>query len=190
MDEPMKKSGTWPNVAVPAGSDAAAVMAAHGVGSRQDDGRDVDTRERLSAVLDMLMKKELMQSKIDELTAERDRLREAIDAMGNGQFYALYRKACAERDRLRDEIGSEPFCETVKRWLDGDAPDECRDCDEGCWAALHAKLAEECDTCEPANAMQDEIERLRMVVKIQADSFKALEREIADLKADNAKHGQ
>ena len=168
MDEPMKKSGTWPNVAVPAGSDAAAVMAAHGVGSRQDDGRDVDTREKLEADVASILRNaashtsvntsigdmlrytvpgsgaapwqleedacealaSIAERQIAELTAERDELQAAIDAMGNGQMYAMYSEACAERDRLQ------------------------------------------------------------RVVRTQADSFKALEREIADLKADNAKHGQ
>ena len=70
---------------------------------------------------------------------------------------------------------------------------------------LREQLAEECDTCEPANAMQAEITRLReavdalesgtmwakyrevceerdnlqRVVRIQADSFKDMERELA-----------
>ena len=37
------------------------------------------------------------------LTAERDELRGAIDAMENGQFYAMYRRACEECDELRRE---------------------------------------------------------------------------------------
>lgn len=39
-----------------------------------------------------------------ELTAERDELQAAIDAMGNGQFYAMYRKVCEERDALRERL--------------------------------------------------------------------------------------
>ena len=63
-----------------------------------------------------------LQAKVDELTAERDqlsrdltaehalllqfeydneRLREAIDAMENGQFYAMYRDECAQLEALR-----------------------------------------------------------------------------------------
>ena len=63
-----------------------------------------------------------LQAKVDELTAERDqlsrdltaehalllqfeydneRLREAIDAMNNGQFYAMYRDECAQLEALR-----------------------------------------------------------------------------------------
>lgn len=38
-----------------------------------------------------------------DLLAECDRLREAIDAMNNGQFYAMYRRACEERDELKRE---------------------------------------------------------------------------------------
>ena len=40
----------------------------------------------------------------DELTAERDELQAAIDAMGNGQMYAMYRQACEERDALRERL--------------------------------------------------------------------------------------
>ena len=36
--------------------------------------------------------------------AERDELQEAIDAMGNGQLYAMYRKACEERDHFKDLV--------------------------------------------------------------------------------------
>ena len=39
---------------------------------------------------------------VDELRVERDELQVAIDAMGNGQFYAMYRKACEERDHFKD----------------------------------------------------------------------------------------
>lgn len=41
--------------------------------------------------------------KVQELTVERDELRGAIDAMENGQFYAMYRRACEERDELKRE---------------------------------------------------------------------------------------
>ena len=44
------------------------------------------------------------QTRIAELTAERDELLAAIDAMGNGQFYAMYRRACQERDALRERL--------------------------------------------------------------------------------------
>ena len=38
---------------------------------------------------------------IDSLTAERDELQAAIDAMGNGQFYAMYEELRGEVDNLR-----------------------------------------------------------------------------------------
>lgn len=40
---------------------------------------------------------------VAELTAERDNLQAAIDAMENGQFYAMYRRACQERDALKHD---------------------------------------------------------------------------------------
>lgn len=39
-----------------------------------------------------------------------------------------------------EAVGDEPFCETVYRWLHGDAPKECRECTEGKYAEFVAKL--------------------------------------------------
>ena len=44
-----------------------------------------------------------LKERIAELTAERDELQAAIDAMNNGQFYAMYREACQERDALKHD---------------------------------------------------------------------------------------
>ena len=41
---------------------------------------------------------------IDKLEAERDELQAAIGVMGYGQFYAMYRRACEERDALRERL--------------------------------------------------------------------------------------
>ena len=41
---------------------------------------------------------------IAELTAERDELQAAIDAMGNGQMYAMYAAMRIERNDLRAEV--------------------------------------------------------------------------------------
>ena len=38
---------------------------------------------------------------MDELTAERDELQAAIDAIGNGQMYAMYKELRTEVDNLR-----------------------------------------------------------------------------------------
>lgn len=38
----------------------------------------------------------------EDLTAERDKLQAAIDAMENGQFYAMYRAKCNECERLKE----------------------------------------------------------------------------------------
>mgnify|MGYP002622694258 CR=1 FL=1 len=58
-----------------------------------------------------------------------------------------FRKTIAGRiaDLLTDDepdYGDEPFCETVRRWLETDAPEECRTCDDGCWRKLSEELAE------------------------------------------------
>ena len=44
------------------------------------------------------------RERLEVMTAERDELQAAIDAMGNGQFYAMYRRACEERDALRERL--------------------------------------------------------------------------------------
>ena len=41
------------------------------------------------------------QRKLEKQIAE---MQEAIDAMGNGQFYAMYRKVCEERDHYKDMV--------------------------------------------------------------------------------------
>ena len=42
--------------------------------------------------------------KIAELTAERDNLQAAIDAMNNGQFYAMYKAKCEECELLKKVV--------------------------------------------------------------------------------------
>ena len=39
-----------------------------------------------------------------ELTAERDELQAAIDAMNNGQFYAMYKAKCEECEQLKKVV--------------------------------------------------------------------------------------
>lgn len=47
----------------------------------------------------------LAQSRrVAELTAERDELQAAIDAMGNGQFYAMYKAKCDECEQLKKVV--------------------------------------------------------------------------------------
>ena len=42
--------------------------------------------------------------KIAELTAERDELQAAIDAMNNGQFYSMYKAKCEECEQLKKVV--------------------------------------------------------------------------------------
>ena len=53
------------------------------------------------ALEEELMRKE---SEIAELTAERDNLQAAIDAMNNGQFYAMYKAKCEECEQLKKVV--------------------------------------------------------------------------------------
>ena len=41
---------------------------------------------------------------IDKLTTERDILQAAIDAMENGQFYAMYKAKCEECEQLKKVV--------------------------------------------------------------------------------------
>ena len=45
-----------------------------------------------------------LQDSVDELTAERDELQAAIDAMENGQFYAMYKAKCEECEQLKKVV--------------------------------------------------------------------------------------
>ena len=42
-----------------------------------------------------------------------------------------------------EPVDNEPFCETVYRWLHGDAPSECRECTDGKYAELTARVKKE-----------------------------------------------
>ena len=44
------------------------------------------------------------QLQMDKLQAERDELQAAIDAMGNGQFYAMYKAKCEECEQLNKVV--------------------------------------------------------------------------------------
>lgn len=39
-----------------------------------------------------------------------------------------------------EAVGDEPFCETVTRWLNGDAPQECLECPDGKYGELTAMV--------------------------------------------------
>lgn len=47
-----------------------------------------------------------------------------------------------------EAVGDEPFCETVYRWLHGDAPMECAECPDGKYGELTATLGR--GTCKDA----------------------------------------
>jgi hypothetical protein len=59
-------------------------------------------------------------------------------------FCKRVERAAKERASLElfgvsyEAVDNEPFCETVYRWLHGDAPGECRECADGKYAELVA----------------------------------------------------
>lgn len=46
----------------------------------------------------------MVQQDVDKLTAERDELQAAIGAMGNGQFYSMYKAKCEECEQLKKVV--------------------------------------------------------------------------------------
>lgn len=67
-----------------------------------------------------------------------------LDCSDAVAFCKRVEKAVNNREPLElfgvqyEPVGNEPFCETVERWLNGDAPKECRECTEGKYAELSA----------------------------------------------------
>lgn len=65
---------------------------------------------------------------------------------------------------LKEQIGDEPFCEQVDKWLHGGAPQECKECTEGKYRELTEELENAYGGIEFLNglndALQDEMQRL------------------------------
>ena len=95
-------------------------------------------------------------NKVQELTAERDELQAAIDAMGNGQFYAMYRRAREERDALAAKVD-----ELNAHW---------RKSNDG-WAEANAE----------AERWRQKCDHMQRVIDTQPDSFLKMEREYREL---------
>lgn len=99
-----------------------------------------------------------LHKRIAELEAEVDSLRNQLTE--TQRAYKERGRIIAElREQLRND--DEPFCETVKRWLSDDAPEECLECEDGCWREMHELMARECDECEPMLAAEREILELK-----------------------------
>ena len=93
---------------------------------------------------------------IDKLEAECDELQAAIDAMGNGQFYAMYRRAREERDALAAKVD-----ELNAHW---------RKSNDG-WAEANAE----------AERWRQKCDHMQRVIDTQPDSFLKMEREYREL---------
>lgn len=76
--------------------------------------------------------------RVEKLQAERDKLQRKVGYLQSAlnKVAGKWAKADARVRKLEAELGSEPFCEQVRRWLNGDAPQECRVCGEGCYMEL------------------------------------------------------
>ena len=101
---------------------------------RNGESYDLDTREQLEVDMIKLCHMDMLQARpflelldrqaaitrrecdrpnwdycetcdaLAELTAERDELQAAIDAMNNGQFYAMYKAKCEECEQLKKVV--------------------------------------------------------------------------------------
>ena len=84
---------------------------------------------------------------------------EAIEFCKRVEENARERKPLTLFGVCYEPVGDEPFCETVYRWLHDDAPDECRTCEGGMYAALSATLGGgTCEFTQIPEALYDDIE--------------------------------
>lgn len=119
--------------------------------------------------------------RVQELTAERDELQAAIDAMGNGQFYAMYRAKCEECEeavsfakRLENAVKDG---QPVTLFGVGYSPTVSMREQEKLKKKLHRLRR------RLAKAKQQR-DYLQKVVKTQAESFKKLEIELAQARGE------
>lgn len=113
-----------------------------------------------------------LQAKVDELNAQNTRLNEK------------WAEANVQVEKLQAELGSEPFCEQVKRWLNGDAPKECRECGDGCYGRLHAIFARECDSCEPMKDAAAKVDELQTALNRTAGKWAKANARVRELEAE------
>lgn len=112
------------------------------------------------------------------LTAERDELQAAIDAMNNGQFYAMYRAKCEECEEAvsfakRLENAVKDGQPVTLFGVDYEKPNKKL-------LAEHERLTKKLKRLRRRlSKLRKERDYLQKVVKTQADSFKKLEIELA-----------
>ena len=117
MDEALKKSGEYPNIALTPGTHVHAAT-----------GEAVEIPEWAS---------------VDSTSSDSDAV----------AFCKRVERAAKERAPLElfgvsyEAVDNEPFCETVYRWLNGDAPQECRECTDGKYDKLTVLV--DGGTCKP-----------------------------------------
>lgn len=112
------------------------------------------------------------------LTAERDDLQAAIDAMGNGQFYAMYKAKCEECEEAVS------FAKRVENAVNGGQPVTLFGVDyekpNKKLLAEHERLLKKLKRLRRRlSKLRKERDYLQKVVKTQAESFKKLECELA-----------
>ena len=161
MDEPLRKAGQWPNVAIPAGSDPHEVMDSH------KDNKEQDTREKLE---------EDVRSAVHGAYAYEDYIPEDMiigwlnrqaaiteckfwECYANGNQWEAHQyeircaELTAERDKLQEQLQrANKSLSTMGILRLNEQID---------------KLTAECD-------------RLQKVVRIQAESFRKLEQELKE----------
>ena len=188
MDEPMKKSGQWPNVAIAAGSDPHEIMDSY------RDNKEQDTREKL---LDYIWREITttltnngrlydpnfwyanIVSWLDRQAAITEReVKERVDfsliAQTANALFPDYQERIAEltaeRNELRAEVGQ------LKARLDAATDRRSQTLAEAIFGTYvgepQARIAE----------LEAENQRLRGVARKQAESFRKLEQELKEAK--------
>lgn len=162
MDEPMKKSGQWPNVAIEAGSDPAQAMREYGVKIVATLGSDREANlETYGKVPDQdeCKKQQPMESGDTREQLEAD-VHSAIFQWGWDSEWSR------NAQRIREFV--------VKSWLNRQVEITRREV-----------LCQPDERDEQIAELTAEVEQLKRANRIQAESFRKLEQELKEAKAVN-----
>jgi hypothetical protein len=125
--------------------------------------------------------------KVRDLTAERDKLQEAVDAMGSGQFYAMYKTKCEECEEAVS------FAKRLENAVNDGQPvtlfgvDYFTSKQNKKLLAEHEQLLKKLKRLRRRLAKaKKERDYLQKVVKTQAESFKKLEAELTKARSNQA----
>lgn len=163
MDEPMRKSGQWPNVAIPAGSDPHEVMDSY------RDNKEQDTREKLEADVASILRNAARNTTAN--TSVGDMLRYTVPGSGAAPWQTA-EDACEALASIAEREISELTAELYRE----------RKSREHAYNKLNKMYAFDGKRVKRINELTAEREQLQKVVRIQAESFRKLEQELKEAK--------